>query len=170
MVHNGRDNLMRDNVLVDPNRIEIGGFNVTRGDGMYGPEGTPGVLTEDDQGVLDSWNGVFEMYDNNPALKAYAMDHWPEIFDLTTDPAEWDDPNFVLARNNTITGNRFISKSGKIAVPSSEYIVKYSTIEDNIGYTVEENPLFVNPTIGDYRIRDDVTDFPDIEFEKIGRY
>ncbi|MBQ3901019.1 MAG: right-handed parallel beta-helix repeat-containing protein, partial [Clostridia bacterium] len=169
VVHNGRDNLMRDNVLVDPNRIEIGGFNVTRGDGMYGPEGTPGVLTEDDQGVLDSWNGVFEMYDNNPALKAYAMEHWPEIFDLTTDPEQWDDPNFVLARNNTITGNRFISKSGKIAVPKSEYVVKYSTIEDNIGYTVEENPLFVNPTIGDYRIRDGV-DFPDIEFEKIGRY
>ncbi len=164
VVHNGRDNLMRNNVLVNAD-----GFGVTRGDGMYGPEGTPGVLTEDDQTALNAWKGVFEMYDNNPALKAYAMDHWPEIFDLTTDPEQWDSPNFVLARNNTIKGNRFINKTGDIYVPTSEYVVKYSTIEDNIGYTLAENPLFVNPTIGDYRIRDGV-DFPDIEFEKIGRY
>jgi hypothetical protein len=29
--------------------------------------------------------------------------------------------------------------------------------------------VFVNPTLGDYRIREGA-DFPDIEFEKIGRY
>ena len=36
-------------------------------------------------------------------------------------------------------------------------------------FTTDENPLFVNPTRGDYRLRDGV-DFPDIHFEDIGRH
>ena len=51
----------------------------------------------------------------------------------------------------------------------ADEIKQYGEVYDNTVFTEEENPLFVNPTIGDYRIRDDV-DFPDIEFEKIGRY
>ena len=41
--------------------------------------------------------------------------------------------------------------------------------EDNVMYSTNENPLFVNPAIGDYRIRNGV-DFYDIPYEKIGRY
>ena len=42
-------------------------------------------------------------------------------------------------------------------------------IEDNVYYTSAENPLFINPSRGDYRFRDGV-DFPEVFFEKIGRY
>ena len=97
------------------------------------------------------------------------MEHTPEIFELTTDPERWDDANFVLARHEIITNNRFINSSGKVSVPTAEYVVKYSTIGGNVGYTLGENPFFVNPTLGDYRIREGV-DFPDIRFEDIGRY
>ena len=55
-------------------------------------------------------------------------------------------------------------------VEYKDIVLRYSTVENNRGISLKENPLFVNPTLGDYRIRDDVTDFPDIEFEKIGRY
>ena len=97
------------------------------------------------------------------------MAQWPEIFDLTTDLDKWDDPNFVLARNETITNNRFINEKGLISIPTDEYVVKYSTIEGNVGYTLDENPFFVNPSRGDYRLKDGV-DFPDIRFAEIGRY
>ncbi len=167
VIHNGRDNKMMDNVLITTD-IGVDGFTVTVQNAVYRPE-TLGQFSEDDLNWVASWNSLYAKYEANPALKAYAMEHWPEIFDLTTDLDRWDDKDFVLARNETITNNRFINKTGGIGVPNHEYVVKYSTIEDNIGYTVDENPLFVNPTIGDYRIRDDV-DFPDIEFEKIGRY
>ena len=30
--------------------------------------------------------------------------------------------------------------------------------------------MFVNPAAGDYRLRDGVEGFPDVQFEKIGRY
>ena len=42
-------------------------------------------------------------------------------------------------------------------------------IENNVGYTVEENPMFVNPTAGNYSLREGA-DFPDYHFEMIGRY
>jgi hypothetical protein len=40
---------------------------------------------------------------------------------------------------------------------------------NNVDYTMKENPFFVNPSIGDYRIREDA-DFLKIPYEKIGRY
>jgi hypothetical protein len=167
VIHNGRDNVMRDNILVNPDG-KISGFSVTVQNDVYRPE-TLGQFSADDLSVVNNWENVYAQYDANPALKANAMANWPEIFELTTDLEKWDDPSFVLARNETIVNNRFINLNGQIAVPTSEYVVKYSTIEGNVGYTVDENPFFVNPSRGDYRIRDGV-DFPDIHFEDIGRH
>ena len=167
VIHNGRDNVMRDNILVNPDG-KISGFSVTVQNDVYRPE-TLGQFSADDLSVVNNWNNVYAQYDANPALKANAMANWPEIFELTTDLEKWDDPSFVLARNETVVNNRFINVTGQIAVPTSEYVVKYSTIEGNVGYTLGENPFFVNPSRGDYRLKDGV-DFPDIQFEKIGRY
>ncbi len=167
VIHNGRDNVMRDNILVNPDG-KISGFSVTVQNDVYRPE-TLGRFSADDLSVVNNWINIYAQYDANPALKANAMANWPEIFDLTTDLEKWDDPSFVLARNETIVNNRFINVKGQVAVPTSEYVVKYSTIEGNVGYTVDENPFFVNPSRGDYRLKDGV-DFPDIKFEDIGRY
>ena len=57
----------------------------------------------------------------------------------------------------------------KVNELTDKYHKRYITVSGLRGFTLEENPLFVNPTLGDYRIREGV-DFPDIEFEKIGRY
>ena len=116
-----------------------------------------------------SWVKAFEFYDNRPELKARLAEEWPGYFDITTDIERWDEPEFCLNPSLVITGNREFSKSGDPVV-YKDIVMKFSTVENNQGVPLTENPLFVNPTIGDYRIRDDVTDFPDIEFEKIGRY
>ena len=42
-------------------------------------------------------------------------------------------------------------------------------MENNRAYGLDENPFFVNPTIGDYRIKEGA-DCPDFPFEEIGRY
>ena len=166
VVHNGRDNLMRNNALVN-HQSESSPFVVTL-TGLYSRESL-GVMADVDKDYLNNWLDVYALYEAIPALKANAEAQWSEIFALSTDPADWDSPDFVLARNNTVTGNRFFNKERDVGVPTSEYVVKYSTIEDNIGYTLDENPIFVNPTLGDYRIKDGA-DFPDIYFELIGRY
>ena len=167
VVHNGRDNVMRDNILINTDG-KVSGFNVTVQQEIYQPE-TLGQFSENDLNWVKNWNDLFAKYEENPALKANAIANWPEIFDLTTDLERWDDPNFVLARNETITNNKFINSKNKIAVPTNEYIVKYSTIEGNESFTLDQNPFFVNPSRGDYRFREGV-DFPDIRFEEIGRY
>ncbi len=41
--------------------------------------------------------------------------------------------------------------------------------ENNVEYSLDENPFFVNPSIGDYSIREDA-DFHKIPYDKIGRY
>ena len=80
----------------------------------------------------------------------------------------WKDKDFCENSSLIIKGNRGFNENAE-TTEYEELIAKYSTIEDNVSYTLEENPIFVNPTLGDYRIREGA-DFPDIEFEKIGRY
>ena len=45
----------------------------------------------------------------------------------------------------------------------------YGVYEGNILYSLSENPCFVNPYLGDYRIVEG-SGAPEIYFEKIGRY
>ena len=37
-------------------------------------------------------------------------------------------------------------------------------MEDNLFFGKDENPYFVDPSVGDYRMRGDA-DFPDVHFE-----
>ena len=114
------------------------------------------------------WVNLFGFFDGNPEYKAYAEENWPGFFDITTDLDRWEDREFCENASLVITGNRGFNENAE-TTGYDELLAKYSTIEDNVSYTLEENPLFVNPTVGDYRIREGA-DFPDIEFEKIGRY
>ena len=77
--------------------------------------------------------------------------------------------NFALAPTNTFNDNLFINENKVIGIFLGGNGADYVTSENNRAYGLDENPVFVNPTIGDYRIRAGA-DFPDIQFEKIGRY
>ena len=46
---------------------------------------------------------------------------------------------------------------------------KFGVLENNLSFDLDENPIFVDPTHGDYSIREGV-DFLDNHFYKIGRY
>ena len=51
----------------------------------------------------------------------------------------------------------------------NEDVSLFSKVESNLEYSIDENPVFVNPTLGDYSIREDA-DFFKIPFKEIGRY
>ena len=85
-------------------------------------------------------------------------------------------------QNNIINGNVFIEGYYAIGSAPLTYMNDNASFgidvspdmstavgENNVSYSVDENPFFVNPSIGDYRIREGV-DFYDIPFAKIGRY
>ncbi len=114
------------------------------------------------------WVDGFAYFDSHPEVKEEAMSKWPELFTFTTDLSRWQEREFCENSSLVITGNRSFNEKAK-QPEFNEVFARYSTIDDNIAYDFSENPLFVNPAIGDYRIRDGA-DFPDIEFEKMGRY
>ena len=123
------------------------------------------LLTFGDRG---RWINVFNLFDEHPEYKEKAGERWAGFFDITTDVEKWNTPEYCLNNSLVITGNREINDKGTER-DYNELIRRYSVIEDNIYYARTENPLFVNPSRGDYRLKDDV-DFPDVHFEEIGRY
>ncbi|MBR7033220.1 MAG: S-layer homology domain-containing protein [Clostridia bacterium] len=120
-------------------------------------------------GYYVKWKNESSVFDGYPEVKEILAERWPGYFDITTDLDRIKDSEFCM--NNTIkaVGNRAITADGNTD-PFGEKISRYSTIEDNLGYTTEENPFFVNPTIGDYRMKDGAPIAVSIPFEKIGRY
>ncbi|MBR6915853.1 MAG: hypothetical protein IKN36_05800, partial [Clostridia bacterium] len=68
----------------------------------------------------------------------------------------------------TIRNNAEINVAGA-TVNYYDQVLLYSDISNEKAYTVDENPFFINPTVGDYRMRGDA-DFENIPFELIGRY
>ena len=60
--------------------------------------------------------------------------------------------------------------SGNVTIGDEFDFEKLGTVgENNMEYKKNENPMFVNPSIGDYRIIEG-KGFYDIPYEKIGRY
>ncbi len=115
------------------------------------------------------WKSAFDYFDSHPSDKAKAMEMWPGYFDISMDLDDWQKPESFLNSSVVCTGNVSIEKEMTFD-HSDETGAMYSTFENNTSCPPTENPLFVNPTIGDYRIRGDVTDFPTVPFEEIGRY
>ena len=120
-------------------------------------------------GTYKRWISIFRYFEYRPSLKAKVNEMWPGYFDITTDVEKWNTAEFCLNSSVTITGNVDINLTGTYKDDYPENVRKYSIIENNAAYAPDENPLFVHPSRGDYRIREGV-DFPDIHFEEIGRY
>ncbi|MBR3991807.1 MAG: S-layer homology domain-containing protein [Clostridia bacterium] len=116
------------------------------------------------------WNGAFSYFNSHPEDKTKAEELWPGYFDISMDFDDWQKPEFFMNSSVLCRDNVSIKAEGDAPGNGSEEInIRYCTFENNRVYRPTENPLFVNPTIGDYRFRDGVG-FPDFDFEKIGRY
>ncbi|MBQ6262575.1 MAG: S-layer homology domain-containing protein [Clostridia bacterium] len=163
-------NVFKNNVIIQP-RENYGTGCAYRTEATLITEenmaaGTPdGILSTE---FYKRWKNAFEYFDSHPDVKAQAAEMWPGYFDISLDLDDWQKPEFCMNSSLVITGNVEINRAGAVG-EYDETISKYSTIENNVGYTTAENPMFVNPTAGDYSLREGV-DFPDYHFEKIGRY
>ncbi|MBR6290287.1 MAG: right-handed parallel beta-helix repeat-containing protein, partial [Clostridia bacterium] len=170
VVSNGnRDNYVHDNVIINtddsetPIEVRDGGTVITQEAGRTGDFSA--VLS--DHNYIE-WKAFIDRIAANPDLRALIAERLPHLLTYTADVTRWNEPEFVLNIVVDVTGNRYLNPTAH-TYEYSDALKLFGNYEGNMGYTLEENPLFVNPTIGDYRIREGV-DFPDIEFEKIGRY
>ena len=165
MIHLGRDNLVRDNVFIKGGV----GFSVKQRRDIEenGSETNPAPGEAGKTWTI--WKRILGYIDTYPEYRA-GIEQWcPEVLNYHLDYNNMDDKYFVMNPVNKVRDNVYINSTGKTDVMHEKYTAIYVTVEGSRGYTFEENPMFVNPTLGDYRLREGV-DFPDIEFEKIGRY
>ncbi|MBQ1503281.1 MAG: S-layer homology domain-containing protein, partial [Clostridia bacterium] len=107
--------------------------------------------------ICEAWEYTFENCKTNPLFYDYYMKKGPWIFDYHFDFDNRDDPNFILNPVSRVTGNVGIwweLTEDTSCFATDDYVKRFCTYEDNKVYSMEENPMFVNPTVGDYRIRD----------------
>ena len=156
----GRDNLLRDNVMIEGLGATVSTFTYNMLHDM--PWGWVPWITND-------WNRIKGYCETVPGYYEDLIARRPTVANLKFDMDDILDKDFYVAPTNTLVGNLFINAEGKVDFLLHGDADHYCTVEDNVAYTYDENPVFVNPTVGDYRIREGV-DFPDIHFENIGRY
>ena len=157
----GRDNVLRDNVMIDGSGTSMGSF-------------TEAILNGEEldwlvNGLTNEWKTVLGYIATVPGYAEALEARRPGATNLTLDYSRAADKDFILAPTNTITGNLFINKDKEVNLGFYGNAESYCTVEGNVAFGKDENPIFINPSIGDYRMRDGV-DFPDIHFEDIGRY
>ncbi|MBQ6262696.1 MAG: S-layer homology domain-containing protein [Clostridia bacterium] len=167
VIHDGRNNKINENVLVNDS------ISVTRANREAVEEakaaGDLSVLTKHE--YYKQWKKTLDTILKNPTLEAGYRENFPEIFDISFDLADADDPSFVLNPYNEIKDNMYIRESIEglsEETLAGETVSPWCDISGNRFITKAENPIFVNPTLGDYRIREGA-DFPDIHFEDVGR-
>ncbi|MBR7034102.1 MAG: S-layer homology domain-containing protein [Clostridia bacterium] len=169
VIHKGRDNFVHDNVFIRESTavsLSIGQMHAVEEYGTDAP-----AKSYDVRQTTRSYQAVF---DNMAAYPEYlaGIEKWcPELLNYHLDYSRTDDPNFVMSPVNTIKNNVHInSKASFTEQPTADkYLNKYTVVEGNRGFTTDENPFFVNPTVGDYRLKDGAG-IMDIEIENIGRY
>ena len=92
--------------------------------------------------------------------------NFPEIYTTILTFEDYENPNCVLNPNNYYSKNYVFGAEHAI----TESALKCSTLIDNKdGISIETNDFFVNPTLGNYSLKDGV-DYADNHFSKIGRY
>lgn len=160
MVSGGRDNELCDNITI----VEDGGRK--------------GVWTHDkyynmwDDGSLDAdrWNEIADDYlrmrnETDSRKLEFYKTRFPEAFTMILTFEDYKNPDCMIypknyySKNYVFGGTHTITQSG----------IDCSTLIDNKdGISLETNDYFVNPSKGDYSIKDGV-DFADNHFDKIGR-
>ena len=90
-------------------------------------------------------------------------ERWPLMFNYHYDPTRIDELECGFKMINYIRNNY------TFGADLADHDRFDNVSEGNVEFGLDENPIFVNPAIGDYRIREDA-DFHNIPFEKMGRY
>jgi len=138
----GRDNSVHDNVMIKSGTI---GFRIDEANGDL----LRSCMPSEDSPYYEIWK-----------------EKVPFIFELHFEK-DLTDPKSAYAPVNHAYNN--VAFGSRDEFNFKEEHVALGRIENNVKYNLDENPFFVNPAIGDYRIREDA-DFHKIPYENIGRY
>ena len=166
----GRDNIIRDNVYIE------GGDSCC----LYYGTKYRGMYIGDDEYSYDNltgsptWGTFYNSFSLAPKEGTAAYDlwksRWPKFYDIKVDMERAeeliDDPDFIINPSYCVIENNYAFGADN---EIDEEVSLFSKVENNLHFSADENPIFTNPTLGDYSIREGA-DFLDNHFYEIGRY
>ena len=101
--------------------------------------------------------------EGHPAYGTW-LERWPELYNLNYDKSSAGQPDSVFSPVNYYTNNKIFGTK----IPQNKYYEMFGVKDGTEALPLDENPYFVDPTFGDYRVRPDAG-IPDIHFEEMGR-
>ena len=163
VINGGRENNVHDNVFIGSNSYN--GSSITYNSDLCGIDenGMPFANNEEKYDITLERLGMAPDRESPHFAKWYAK--WPILYDYSLDFTNIDSFDCIFNTVNEIKNNAFFN------VPHDKTdIHKYFADETgNKDYTLNDNPIFTDPTHGDYSIKD-TSRFFDNHFDKIGRY
>ena len=164
MNNGGRSHEFYDNVFIGktsgiagraPNILDIRVYGSPEADNHYYNEG---------------WNGLDRIPAENTPNGQKWKELWPELYDIV---AIRNNPDIDVTKLDLYSAPiNYCHNNYHFDGAMSEFADKWvelSDHENNLEFAADENPIFTDPTHGDYSIRDGV-EFMDNHFDKVGRY
>ena len=167
-LHMGRDNLVHDNIIISTDEDQF----LTSFKGMAEYVDNNGNLIDPEAYKSCEWVAFGMVHLPGPGDEGYGKwyDRWPQLFAYHYDTDRIDeDINCAFNVVNYVDNNYCFGTAPFSTGADPNYKYAWTEGEGNMNFTLDENPIFVNPAIGDYRILEDA-DFHKIPYEKIGRY
>ena len=152
----GRENEIYDNVF-----LKKGSVTSNAGFYDYITNGNPEETVNSE---------YYKRYCNNKPQKGDPnyekwYERWPELYNFNIDPEKVGDIDCLFTTVTYLKNNAGFG----VKINEASLIQKFGVDENNRIFSLDENPYFVNPAVGDYRVLENA-DFFKIPFEKIGRY
>ena len=158
ILNGGRENDVHDNVHIKSNW-----YTWNKGLYLYITDWSPEEVV-DDASYNSLMNNIVKEGD-----KGYDLwkDRWPIMYSYNIDPSKLGDVECLFTPIQYIRNEYFFDD--KEPQGFSDWQLEYGVIEDIRYFPLDENPIFTDPTHGDYSIREGA-DILDNHFYEIGRY
>ena len=126
-------------------------------------------LEDSVSGFVSSYKALSKLTE---AQKKRWMEEYPEMFEIISDYTQYENPMCFVTPTSRYENNYMVCEetNSKNYFDFDDPSVKFSTVKNNKAeLSLEANDFFVDPTHGNYAIKDGA-DFMDNHYEKIGRY
>ncbi len=162
-LNGGRDNEVYNNIIITTD--DFNGTFLLYAGGVYGA-----LLGGSEKDSLNDFYSYMMRRAPREGEEGYKKwyKRWPIIYNYNSDPEKIGEYECVFTIINYIKNNALIGCSIQDTA-GLETFEKFGVNENNTEFSTDVNPYFVDPTHGDYRIKDDAPIFK-IPVEEIGRY
>ena len=166
MLNGGRDNYVCDNICIESKNGKTSFLGYNSDPTEIDENGKPQINSNTEQ-IDAMYRALNERLSKDSPYYDLWYAEWPLLFDFSLDINDAGNYDCIFHTINYIKNNHLVGMTASYEENSIAAV--FGDFENNIEYPKDENPIFVNPALGDYSIREGV-DLQDNHFSEIGRY